>query len=123
VGMSGYAKADLISNTKQQFHVKGIFVFLMFLAGGFAFFTGILMIFHGFLILTNQTTWENSRRTQISYMKIYPRVVFPFDYGIVKNIKMILWHQGKVRNWTLRHPHLLKTRDGFNYFDNEYYTG
>jgi palmitoyltransferase len=119
--MSGYARADDIQEAKQRFHVKAIFAFLIFIAGGFIFFTAILLVYHTFLIMTNQTTWEHSRRRQISYMRIYPRVVFPFDYGIINNVKMILCHKGKVRDWTLRHPQLLKTRDGFNYFDNEYY--
>mmetsp|Transcript_29974 Transcript_29974/g.26544 ORF Transcript_29974/g.26544 Transcript_29974/m.26544 type:complete len:101 (+) Transcript_29974:770-1072(+) len=96
-------------------------VFLAILAAGFIFFSGILLFYHAFLIMTNQTTWEHSRRSSISYLKIYSRTIFPFDYGVWNNIKMALFHKNKVREWTLRHPDILKARDGFNYFENDYY--
>ena len=121
IWMTGYGHADKIEDRKQQFHQKGVFMFFIGLSAWFIFFTGILLFYHCFLIMTNQTTWEHSRGPSISYLKIYHRSVFPFDYGIWNNIKMTLFHGNLVREWVLRHPHLLRVRDGFNYCTNEYY--
>jgi len=119
--MSGYHFATDLKESKQEYHVKGVFIFLICVSGGFLFFTVLLLVYHAFLIMTNQTTWEHSRRPIISYLKIYDKDIFPFDYGIWNNIKMIMLHENKVRDWVLRHPQLLRARNGFNYFVNEHY--
>ena len=119
--MSGYGFADNIEDYQTKFHVKTVFLFFIIIAIGFLFFVGILLFYHGFLIITNQTTWEHSRRSVISYLKVYHRTIFPFDYGIVNNIKMIMFHGNYVREWVLRHPQILRSRDGFNYWVNDYY--
>ena len=119
--MSGYGYADDLDDSKDKFHRKSVFILLVLIIVGFIFFVGILLFYHGFLIITNQTTWEHSRRSVISYLKVYHRTIFPFDYGIVNNIKMIMFHGNNVREWVLRHPQILRSRDGFNYWVNDYY--
>eukprot|EP00164_Ancoracysta_twista_P003634 GFYU01004871.1.p1 GENE.GFYU01004871.1~~GFYU01004871.1.p1 ORF type:complete len:373 (-),score=61.30 GFYU01004871.1:207-1325(-) len=46
-----------------------------------------LLIFHSYLAITNQTTWETLRRSSIYYMREVPRTVpFPFSEGCARNI-------------------------------------
>lgn len=94
-------------------------------------FTGILMLYHTFLISTNQTTWEHIKHHNISYMKIYKYGTLPFSYGIFKNFKIVLFHGkfalfthflnlgGKVREWKLRDPRLIQQTQGYNICMNE----
>lgn len=49
-----------------------------------------LLIYHTFLISTNQTTWEYTRRDNISYLRIYPKGTYPFSQGIFKNFYLVL---------------------------------
>lgn len=119
--VSGYDRANYVNDKNQEFHQKGIFMVLGAIAAAFVFFSGLLLFYHIYLMMTNQTTWEHSRRPAISYLRVYPKSVFPFDYGIKQNMMQLLFHENKVREWVLRHPHLLKVRNGFNYCENEYY--
>ena len=48
-------------------------------------------MYHTYLIFSNQTTWEFTRRSQISYLKIYPRGYLPFDKGLLNNLKLIFF--------------------------------
>jgi hypothetical protein len=70
-------------------------------------FTGLLSLYHGYLIASGQTTWEHARRGSISYLKIYPTGVMPFYKGIWENIKVTFWHGGKCRDWELKQIYIL----------------
>ena len=48
-----------------------------------------LLIYHSYLITTNQTTWEFTRRARISYLKQLAPDVRPFDHGYINNIILI----------------------------------
>lgn len=45
-----------------------------------------LFLFHSFLILTNQTTYELTRRRRIPYLRSLPDKVHPFNQGIDANL-------------------------------------
>uniref|UniRef100_A0A0E0KTW7 S-acyltransferase n=1 Tax=Oryza punctata TaxID=4537 RepID=A0A0E0KTW7_ORYPU len=45
-----------------------------------------LLIFHTYLALTNQTTYEIARRKRISYLREVPSRVHPFSKGICRNL-------------------------------------
>jgi len=45
-----------------------------------------LLLFHSFLILTNQTTWEMTRRKRIPYLRELPERVHPFSRGLKANV-------------------------------------
>uniref|UniRef100_A0A0D9ZP78 S-acyltransferase n=1 Tax=Oryza glumipatula TaxID=40148 RepID=A0A0D9ZP78_9ORYZ len=45
-----------------------------------------LLIFHAYLALTNQTTYEIARRKRISYLREVPSRVHPFSKGICRNL-------------------------------------
>ncbi|KAG0560666.1 hypothetical protein KC19_9G003500 [Ceratodon purpureus] len=45
-----------------------------------------LFLFHSFLILTNQTTYELTRRRRIPYLRSLPDKVHPFSQGIDANL-------------------------------------
>ncbi|KAJ8764523.1 hypothetical protein K2173_006263 [Erythroxylum novogranatense] len=46
----------------------------------------LLLLFHGYLILTNQTTYELVRRRRIQYLRGIPERVYPFSKGLCHNV-------------------------------------
>ncbi|KAJ6419711.1 hypothetical protein OIU84_029768 [Salix udensis] len=46
----------------------------------------LLLIFHSYLILTYQTTYELVRRRRIPYLRGIPERVFPFSKGVCRNL-------------------------------------
>ncbi|CAN6485234.1 unnamed protein product [Victoria cruziana] len=46
----------------------------------------LLLFFHSYLVLTNQTTYELVRRRRIPYLRGMPDRVYPFNDGICKNL-------------------------------------
>ncbi|KAK8916342.1 putative S-acyltransferase [Platanthera zijinensis] len=46
----------------------------------------LLLLFHTFLVLTNQTTYELVRRRRISYLRGIPERVRPFSRGVRRNL-------------------------------------
>src|SRR5438552_1816274 len=55
---------------------------------GFCFFfiPSGLFVYHTYLCMTNQTTWEASKRHKITYLMNLPYDVIPFDRGLFNNI-------------------------------------
>ncbi|GMH24543.1 hypothetical protein Nepgr_026386 [Nepenthes gracilis] len=49
-------------------------------------FLALLLIFHTFLLLTNQTTYELVRRKRIPYMQGIPERIHPFSKGVFRNL-------------------------------------
>lgn len=46
----------------------------------------LLLVFHSYLVLTNQTTYELVRRRRITYLRDFPERVHPFSKGICRNL-------------------------------------
>ncbi|CAI9111018.1 OLC1v1011151C1 [Oldenlandia corymbosa var. corymbosa] len=49
-------------------------------------FLVLLLLFHTYLILTNQTTYELVRRRRIPYLRGIPERVYPFSRGVCRNL-------------------------------------
>jgi len=79
---SEYPKDEIMSG-----HVGSIWMLWIMLLMLFVMLTGGLSIYHGYLISTNQTTWEHTRRDQITYLKPYKRGLLPFYESIKLNLK------------------------------------
>lgn len=45
------------------------------------------MFYHSYLLMTNQTTWENTRERHIDYLNVYPDRYLPFDNGVLNNLE------------------------------------
>ena len=46
----------------------------------------LLFLYHTYLLLTNQSTWEHTKRKDIDYLNVYPDRYLPFDHGVYNNI-------------------------------------
>ncbi|EEC69275.1 hypothetical protein EE612_059568 [Oryza sativa] len=55
----------------------------------------LLLIFHTYIALTNQTTYEVARRKRIFYMRGIPDKVHPFSKGICRNIYVFCFSRQK----------------------------
>jgi len=100
----------------------GAFMACCFLNFIFVLFCGALLGYHTYLILSNQTTWEFTRRSQISYLRIYPKGYLPFDRGFFGNIKLIFFHNNRRKEWVLPSIEYAKSNQTFNWCDNQYYS-
>ena len=107
---------------RQKNHVQTVFVIFIILLFLFTIFTVILGVYHFYLIISGQTTWEHASRSNITYMKPYPVGVLPFYESMRENLWQVFCHGGKVREWQLHQPFDLKEKQGFNWCDNEYYS-
>lgn len=68
---------------------KDLIMIVLFAVLAFCFiFLFLLLLFHSYLALTNQTTFELARRRRISYFRGIPRSVSPFSKGICGNLYM-----------------------------------
>jgi len=78
-----------------------------------------LFIFHCYLALTNQTTWEVVKREKITYLKDLPEEALPFDRGLLKNVGyFVTMHQA---GYTWEIPPL-RVHTGFNICVNQYWS-
>ncbi|KAL7613967.1 protein S-acyltransferase 10 isoform X1 [Lactuca sativa] len=67
--------------------VKDIFVIIMLAILAISLiFLFLLLVFHTYLIMTNQTTYELVRRRRIHYMRSIPERVHPFSKGVCRNL-------------------------------------
>lgn len=56
-----------------------------------------LLIYHSYLILTNQTTWEYNRSKRISYLSDLDEGERPFDHGPLANIRLLCCTPGLLK--------------------------
>lgn len=59
---------------------------------------GLLFLYHSYLMLTGQTTWEQASRHRIHYLKDLPSLTNPFNEGCLCNTLRFIFH-GRVRDW------------------------
>lgn len=81
-----YCNAFTESKTSYTWLQNGLVVALLIFLMLCIIFLVALILFHSYLILTNQTTYEIIRRGRLDYMRNVPRNVKPFSRGYVKNI-------------------------------------
>lgn len=78
----GYLKA----NISRSWWMDAIMIVLLITLSISLVFLVLLLLFHSYLALTNQTTYELVRRRRIPYMRGIPERVYPFSKGIRSNL-------------------------------------
>ncbi|CAM8953371.1 unnamed protein product [Rhodiola kirilowii] len=76
----------LKSNILRAWWKDAIMIMLLITLTFALIFVLLLLLFHSYLILTNQTTYELVRRRRIPYLREIPERVYPFSNGICSNI-------------------------------------
>lgn len=72
------------------------------------FTTGILFVYHSYLMLCGQTTWEQAYRHRISYLKELDDVYNPFDEGCCSNTCRFVC--GGTRDWDQMYSAMVNRR-------------
>ena len=73
IARSGHlaARFDYPDNEEQLNHIQAVWQFFVVMSFLFMVFTGVLLAYHTYLILSGQTTWEHSGRLGITYLRPY----------------------------------------------------
>lgn len=76
----------LKTNISRSWWMDAIMIVLLITLSISMIFLALLLLFHSYIVLTNQTTYELVRRRRIGYMRGIPERVYPFSEGICRNI-------------------------------------
>ena len=89
IAIDGYTQAKNVyaSDPDMLNHVQSVWAVFVALQAIFIPFVLGLLCYHSFLVSSGMTTWEHSRKRQITYMKIYPTGVIPFYESIKENLR------------------------------------
>lgn len=116
--MDGFVSTDTISD---WFYTNGLILVVTFVLFIMFFLPFGLWLFHTYLILTNQTTWEVSKRNKITYLQEVPDDEFPFDVGFFANIREFFTMKYSKIVWMV--PEDINTRPKkFNIWNNKYWS-
>ncbi len=85
-------------------------------------FTGVLWIYHSYLVASEMTTWEHQRRCSIPYFKPYPAHLNPFYTSLPANLAAFFRPKSTLATFTLPSLESLRQNYSFNICDNEYYS-
>lgn len=88
IARSGHrnAKFDYPNDEEMCNHIQAVWMFFIGATFLFMIFTGVLLAYHTYLILSGQTTWEHTGRMMITYLRPYKHGQMPFFKGIMGNI-------------------------------------
>lgn len=73
-------------NIKKAWWIDIIMIVLLATLAFSLIFLLLLILFHSYLIMTNQTTYELVRRRRIPYLRGVPESVYPFNKGVCRNL-------------------------------------
>ncbi|GAB4847599.1 hypothetical protein Ancab_026661 [Ancistrocladus abbreviatus] len=76
----------LKANISRCWWMDAILIVLLITLSISLIFLVLLLLFHTYLVLTNQTTYELVRRRRIQYMRGIPERVYPFSKGVGRNL-------------------------------------
>ncbi|KAL2504407.1 Protein S-acyltransferase 10 [Abeliophyllum distichum] len=76
----------LKSNITKAWWVDVIMILLLGTLSISLIFLLLLLLFHSYLVVTNQTTYELVRRRRVPYLRAVPHRVYPFSKGLCRNL-------------------------------------
>lgn len=113
------ASTLLISLPFMEYMKRNFFLLSIISPMGFALFmSSSLVLSHTRMAMVNATVWEMSRWDSITYLKEFPKFYFPFNRGVINNIKEFLSMKMKKTTW--EYPKL-PVSEVTNLFQNELY--
>jgi len=74
----------------------GAYIVVYFICFFFLFFVLLLALYHFYIVMTGQSTWEGIKSDQLNYVKCYPRGFTPFNFGIFRNLRLTLCHGNRL---------------------------
>lgn len=76
----------LKTNISRAWWMDAIMIVLLVTLSISLIFLLLLLLFHSYLVMTNQTTYELVRRRRIPYLRGIPERVYPFSKGVCRNL-------------------------------------
>ena len=85
-------------------------------------FVMFLLVFHSYLLLSGQTTWEVSAQKRVTYLKDLPSGSKPFDEGAVANVRAACYPASIPRTWRVPSLAALEAKaNDQTFFQNDRY--
>jgi hypothetical protein len=94
-------RGEYSKDIKVRHHIANIWMIFIILSFLFIMFAGGLLMYHTFLLLSAQTSWEHASRGRITYLNNYEHSMLPFYVSMKENWKRAFCHGGKVTDWKL----------------------
>ena len=86
-------------------------------------FVGFLFVFHSYLLLSGQTTWEVSSEQRVTYLRDLPRGSKPFDDGAIENARTACFPRKTPKTWRIPSVATLQARENEQtFFQNDHYS-
>eukprot|EP00899_Mesostigma_viride_P020110 jgi/Mesvir1/280/Mv13614-RA.2 len=104
--------------------INSFYLTLMLIGGMMLLFITGLFLFHTFLLLTNQTTWEVASTQGVTYMSGVPDNVRPFSLGVFRNIRQFarMGHAAPIIYQIPSQAELARRAETSSLCDNQYYS-
>lgn len=114
---------DALNSRKEDTHTSeyGAFFIVSFITFVSGVFAQVLFWYHTYLLMTGQTTWEQVKGKRISYLKPYPKGFRPFHFGVLENLKILLW-QKDFFEWEMPDVQMVWKEMPFNWCENQYWS-
>ena len=112
IAMTGFVGATTYHRTwGEVYAANAASLYAFCFVSTMGFFVGFLFVFHSYLLMSGQTTWEVSAETRVPYLQNLPRGCKPFDEGCEKNVKAACFPGELPRRWRAQSLEAMEARE------------